>query len=445
MSQVEVVGRPLKQELERAIMKTDFHDIRRLVAQQTYEILWWLRHVRSVGTLAVRGGASSSNDDFGRFWMKPDGPVTEKAILGEPCDQCIDRESATWYGSFCLRSHPAVSRTVSGSNNDIPFRRLAATLTMILTRYSCEPLHRRTGMIRTRRRNGSGGFWLSFKTRNEISCTTPSWNCWFRYRILCVIATNESTSRCSTSCSGARRPALLYTSLSERRSRSLMSQSFQTQRHWKRSWKRANKDETNAGWRRMTSVSGKMELDSNARIAAEKLGLRDTVNAFPDVLRLSPWVAALMAAKHPDLKPKLVEYLQPLISDRSPGTIAIIWRADLREFTSWLEELASAAPPHGQNGRPSDADDAKTVLLSWRETDALTKTKLDIMLTGKIGGGYPIPEVLRAEFDKLSNEDKAAIRNFVSWMRTIEVPWLRQYLENVFTPHTPHPDNPMER
>lgn len=83
--------------------------------------------------------------------------------------------------------------------------------------------------------------------------------------------------------------------------------------------------------------------------------------------------------------------------------------------------------------------------MAWRETDPLTKTKLDIMLTGTIGGGDPIPEVLRNEFEALSSEDKATIRNFVSWMRTISVPWMRKYMENVFTPHTPRPDNPLER
>jgi hypothetical protein len=50
MSHVEVVGHPSRQELEGAVMKTDSHEIRRPVAQQTYEILWWLRHVRSAGS-----------------------------------------------------------------------------------------------------------------------------------------------------------------------------------------------------------------------------------------------------------------------------------------------------------------------------------------------------------------------------------------------------------
>src|SRR4051795_1618899 len=46
ISKVGVEGQPSKEELEEAVMKTDEHRLYRAVAQQTYEILWWLRHVR---------------------------------------------------------------------------------------------------------------------------------------------------------------------------------------------------------------------------------------------------------------------------------------------------------------------------------------------------------------------------------------------------------------
>jgi len=71
MSHIEVVGR--RQTGARgAVMKTDFHEIRRLVAQQTYEILWWLRHVQSVGS-SSRDSASSSNDGLRTFLDETDG------------------------------------------------------------------------------------------------------------------------------------------------------------------------------------------------------------------------------------------------------------------------------------------------------------------------------------------------------------------------------------
>ena len=75
----------------------------------------------------------------------------------------------------------------------------------------------------------------------------------------------------------------------------------------------------------------------------------------------------------------------------------------------------------------------------------LTKTKLDIMLSGYIGGGKSIPAVLRAEFEALSKQDQLTVRNFVNWTRTVDVPWSRRYIENIFTPHTPRPDILIER
>lgn len=85
------------------------------------------------------------------------------------------------------------------------------------------------------------------------------------------------------------------------------------------------------------------------------------------------------------------------------------------------------------------------MLATWKEPDEITKTKLDILLTGHIGQASSIPEVLRTEFAALSKEDQLKVRNFVTWMRTVDVPWSRRYIENVFTPHTPRPDIAFER
>ena len=46
LSEVEIVGRPSSEEIKTAVMKTDSYPVSRLVAKQTYEIIWWLRHVR---------------------------------------------------------------------------------------------------------------------------------------------------------------------------------------------------------------------------------------------------------------------------------------------------------------------------------------------------------------------------------------------------------------
>lgn len=443
MSHVEVVGLPSKQELERAISKTDFHEIRPLVAQQTYEILWWLRHIRKVSNSSLGGG--SSNDDYGRFWMKPDGPVTEKASFGDPCDAGIDGESDSWHGAFAYALIRRLAER-SGIKQRYPIPKFGRYLDndpdSIFLRTIAPPdgndreaMKKWVGRLLAILQNPKRDFLYYSVMELLVPLYDP-----LRYddqringALLEILRQSEKASAALHEPQQMEEPAL-------DESRFPNPKALEKE-------EKARKERRNKRW-----LEGhyfrqqKSELGSNALSAAAKLGLRDVVSAFPDVLRLSPREAALIVARHPELKPKLLEYLQPLISGESPRfAIDIVWRADLREFTPWLEKLANAELSAGEKQEFSSRQDARAVLLAWRETDPLTKTKLDIMLTGKIGSGDPIPEILRTEFEGLSAEDKAAVRNFVSWMRTINVPWMRKYIENVFTPHTPRPDNPMER
>jgi hypothetical protein len=436
MSQVEVVGRPSKQELERAVMKTDSHQVRQLVAQQTYEILWWLRHVRSVGTPNIYGGASySSGDDFGRFWMKPDGPVIEKAIFGEPCGQCIDGESVTTYQSFAetlirrlaersgIKQRypiPTVGHPIDNDPDSI-FLRTNPPPNANDQKATREWVGRLLKILENPKRD-----FLYYSVMEMLvpSSDPPRYNDdRINVALLDVLKRSEKASATLREPQEQLEEELDYSKFSDEKS--LEKEEKARQRRRNKAWLEGHKF-------RMR----KMEIEANAKIAAEKLGLRDSVSAFPDVLRLSPKEATVIVVRHPELREKIMEYLRRRISGNEPGTIELIWRTDLRDFTPWLETLANATPPNAE---------AKSVLLAWRESDPLTKTKLDIMLTGKIGGGAPIPEVLRAEFEGLSNDDKATIRNFVNWMRTIDVPWSRRYIENVITPHTPRPDILFER
>jgi hypothetical protein len=101
LSEVEIAGQASKAQIEAAVMKTDTHPLRRAVAQQTFEILWWLRHVRfEEEPTATSSATYTSADDIGRFWMNPGGPAFEKAIIGEPCGHCIARDGIESYESF---------------------------------------------------------------------------------------------------------------------------------------------------------------------------------------------------------------------------------------------------------------------------------------------------------------------------------------------------------
>ena len=440
MSQVELVGRPSKEEIESAVAKTDSHSLRPRVAQQTYEILWWLRHVRIVGKPNMySSGTYSSADDFGRFWMTPDGPIVERANFGEPCGHCMGGKEYTSYEAFAdtlirrlaqrsgIRERYPIPRVVHYIDNDPDS-----------VFYRTHPPPSKDDRTATRKwvgrlleilRNPKSDFlyWTVMETLAPIA--DP-----FRFddeRIDGVLL--DVLHRCEKAASSPE--------LQEKPFEEFDSTKFRNEKELEQARKAREKLRDQERLLRHR----KIELESAAQTAAQKLGLRGAAPAWADVLRLAPRDAAPIAVRHPELRQKLVDYLQPVNAEpqaKWPNNyvIEIIWRADLREFAPFLEELAKKA------GEPKEEyQQAKAVLLAWKEPDPLTKTKLDIMLTGKIGGGGAIPDVLTTEFAGLSKEDQSNIRNFVSWMRTIDVPWSRRYIENYFTPHTPRPDIWIER
>jgi hypothetical protein len=177
--------------------------------------------------------------------------------------------------------------------------------------------------------------------------------------------------------------------------------------------------------------------------------MHDASQAFDELLGLGKdkviplMPAAKIAGRHPDLRRRLLEYLKADLS------LEAIWRADMHELERELEQLAGSDSAYElfykYTPEQEKAHHAAVLLATWREPDKLTKTKLDIMLTGAIGRAADIPEVLRKEFSELSESDQLKVRNFVTWMRTVDVPWSRRYIENTFTPHTPRPDILFER
>lgn len=452
VSQVEIIGRPSKQEIERVVMKTDSHPIRRLVAQQTYEILWWLRHVRMVGEPNVYTGATwSSADDFGRFWMKPDGPIVEQASFGEPCGQCMVGKSPTSYESFADTLLRRLTER-SGIKDRYPMPKFGRYLDndpdSVFLRTQSPPdgndpqaTKQWVGRLVEILSNPQRDFLYSTVMEMLVPTSDP-----LRY----------SDARIDVALLDVlHRSEKAHVALPEPQETPEEEFDFSRFPNTKAAKKelKAREQRVEESRRKARALRHrKIEIQSNTITAAAKLGLHDAVSAFPEVLRLSPTEAAAIVGRHPELRPKLVEYLQPQTASNTPGwpnnAIEIVWRADLRELTPWLERVANATPPPGQDTAEQSGNvrqEAKTVLLAWRETDPLTKTKLDIMLTGHIGRGASIPEVLRREFEALSKEDQATIRAFVTWMRTVDVPWSRRYIEHVFTPHTPRPDILIER
>ena len=211
--------------------------------------------------------------------------------------------------------------------------------------------------------------------------------------------------------------------------------------------------------------------------AGEMLGLRDVVSAFAELLDRAQCPrpkgqgyefptsgyltgAAAIVSKHPEMRGPLLDYVRKQLANIRQLQVTpeqlfdVIWRADLRELTPELRKLATTSPDENEDPAismsPAPTGNgkfhaARVILLAWREGDRLTKTKLDAMLNGYVGRSNAIPEVLRSEFDALPPADQLRFRNFVTWMRSVEVPSSRAVLEDVFTPHTPRPDVPYER
>jgi hypothetical protein len=209
----------------------------------------------------------------------------------------------------------------------------------------------------------------------------------------------------------------------------------------------ARKEEFEKAYREAQKIT---DMKSSGPEAAEKLGMHDASQAFDELLRLGTdkviplMPAAKIAGRHPDLRRRLVEYL------KADPSLEAIWRADMRELEDEVQKVAGYSDSAYElfykfTPEQEKAHQAAVLLATWREPDKLTKTKLDIMLTGAIGRAADIPEVLRKEFSELSEADQLKVRNFVTWMRTVDVPWSRRYIENTFTPHTPRPDILFER
>lgn len=463
LSRVEIVGRASKKEIEAAVLKTDSHPLRRLVAQQTYEILWWLRHVRVDHETQTSSSATySSGDDFGRFWMKPDGPSIEKAMMGDPCGQCIARNGIDSYETFAAT---LIRRLIerSGIKERYPKPQIGVHIDPDEdAKFLHKPPPKREDVEGSRRWIGRLTDILRKRERQYLYSNVMD--------ILVPISDplRYEDNRIDDALlevlhhgleAGVQLKKLEAMDQDDDFDSSKLRDPDAMEKELARQEEERKKRRAELRLLRHAQFEG---MD-----AADKLGLHDAVSAFPELLRLAsedvdivpdynrPLIAAAsIAARHLQCRAELTADLRRRLAEthevtvRGSPVLEAIWRGDLRELTPELERMASSTrpPPDPNDVRVSGAEKASLILTAWRETDRLTKTKLDAMLTGRIGGSGAIPEVLRTEFAALSAQDQLAFRQFINWMRTVDVPWSRcRYLENAFTPHTPRPDIAFER
>lgn len=444
LSEVELEGNPSKSEIEGAVMKTDVHPLPRLVAQQTYEILWWLRHVRRANQPESYSSATwSSVDDFGRFWMKPHGPTLQHANFGEPCGHCLNSNAhPEAYAAFADTLLRRVIRR-SGIKRRYPVPVVGKHIDpdddakFLHTRrpdpHDSEAQSRWIGRLVQILRNPKRQYLYSSVMEMLVPISDP-----LRYR----------DERIDDALLGLLRRGLAAAAEVESLPElpdvdwSNIRDPAEFEKAEKASKKK--RDERRAEERRLN------ELKYAGISAAEKLGMHDAVGSFAELFELGKQrkvplaAAANIAGRHPEVRATLAHHLKEHLS------LQEAWRADLRDLAPEVAKFGN--PPEKPATAESEPDTARrerhkaaVLLATWNEPDRLTKTKLDTMLLGYIGNATSVPEVLRAEFAALSGEDQLKVRNFVTWMRTVNVPWSRRYIENAFTPHTPRPDIAFER
>jgi hypothetical protein len=439
ISKIRTDGEPSREELDAAVMKTDEHHLYRAVAQQTYEILWWLRHIRFQNNpKSYSGGTSSSGDNMGRFWMKPDGPSFDPAIIGEPCGQCMDwNEDSQNYASFAnVLLRRVASR--SGIKDRYPLPKIG----------TWKPQDEDDDFLHTQRPpEPTDAKAVSEYIQRLCAILKNPERTYLYYAVIEQLVPISDPLRYKDNRINEALLVAMHRGLAEKREPPPVPQIDSNLDKAEREKQRAaRKEEFEKAYRESRKLS---DIKSAGRTAAEKLGMHDASQAFDELLRLGKdkviplMPAAKIAGRHPDLRRQIVD------SVKAELDLKTIWRADIRELEGELEKLAGSDSAYElfykYTPEQEKAHHAAVLLASWREPDKRTKTKLDIMLTGAIGRAADIPEVLRKEFSELSAADQLNVRNFVTWMRTVDVPWSRRYIENTFTPHTPRPDILFER
>jgi len=463
ISELEIGGEASPDEIEQAVKKTDTYPVRRLVARQTYEILWWLRHVRFSDKTNAAGWeeASTFKQLPTRFWIEPGGTIISGVFTDRdegPCGACLAKGNKEAYAEFAGR---LLRRLIERSG--IQHRYPMPTVGHYIDRDDDAKF------LRTPPPDPDNATELKRWLARHAQILRNPKRQYLHYQIMEILVPISDPLRYQNSEIDDGLLAVMHnglaasTRLKELEDAKSKDQSKDIEIDLSNPESAAKEKEREAKLEKLRKQEREFrDIVFNGTSAMEKLGFHDAVVAFPELFELAkrggppsfhgdndPLIAAAsIAGRHPDLRPQLAEYLREKLSApgeataRGTALLEAVWRADLRELTPTLEKLAALPrpAPNPTDVRETSIEKASLVLTAWRESDPLTKTKLDALLSSEIGGGSSIPEVLRAEFEALSAEDKFTFRQFINWMRTAGATVQLHYLENTFTPHTPRPD-----
>lgn len=467
ISELEISGEASAAEIEQAVKKTDTYPVRRLVAQQTYEILWWLRHIRFRDKTNPAGWeeALTFKELPTRFWIEPGGTIISGVFTDRderPCGACVAKGNKGAYADF---AEMLLRRLIERSG--IQHRYPMPTVGHHVDRDDdAKFLHTPPpdpGNVTERKR------WVA---RHAQILRNPKRQ-YLHYSITEILVPISDPLRYQDSEIDNGLLAVMHEGLAasaklkESENAQRQDQSEEIEIDLSDPASVAKEKERKAKREKVRKQQRELgDIIFNGMEAVAKLGFHDAVVAFPELFELAkrsdierfagdnrPLIAvASIAGRHPELRPQLAEFLREKLSAeggtaRGTALLEAVWRADLRELTPALEKLAALPrpTPNPNDVRESSTEKASLILDAWRETDPLTGAKIDVLLSSVIGGGNSIPEILRAEFEALSAEDKFIFRQFINWLRIAGASVQLRYLENKFAPHTPRPDIEFER
>lgn len=406
-SNVELLGPVNRSVVERAIRRTTRCGLPEEEARRLYEIIWWLGQVQfsrpEQETAATERIFStqriiSSHSVNGKLSVQPDGPKQEITLCPAPLSECyyetFDDDLYASFVSFLFRE--TLNR--HGVDLDDPTAVLgeetysSAEEKFVFTSKPPPPNDPATAK------------WIGRMLRNLER---------YRSSVISELVSFEEPLRYSDSRIDDALFHLLRSGLSARA---------------------------------LNRKTGEAEFGDAAR-AGHALAWRKRQDAFPLIMELLSAgnddrryakeellkAATLLASTKPESPQKLVEYLTTQLNDIAKSShftsvlFDSVWRADLREMTPLLEKMATASPGEIEDERGSSwispprpvvgrFHGARRILTAWRESDPLTKVKLDAIIEASTAFGGGPAEFLRHEFAALPEDEQRKFKEFVQWL-----------------------------
>jgi 8-oxo-dGTP pyrophosphatase MutT (NUDIX family) len=407
-SAVAVEGEAARKEINAAVNRTRSVGLPAEIARQAFQVIWWLGRVRSGGEARARS-VIVTHETRAAFWVSPGfarrGDVTLlRAELGEDYGEEFNADRHAGFADF------VISEAAKHQPEPIEW----ATATLGRGVYPDPALK----FLRTQERPKSAEETDAWITRTLEILRTPKYHQWQTFAIDNLVPWQEPMRY-----PDRRIDEALLRIARENLPRSPRNPAVKQDAAY----------ETEHAVRALAR-RGRVEIFP-AIMTALRVMRGTTLLTKDDLLK----AAALLASRHHELRAEVLAYIRAQLSNLAASEHSAhrlfdaAWRFDFRELKPLLEELATAdadeieyqlasrTDPLLPRGRRFHA--ARHILLAWNEADPLTKAKLDAIYEASSAAWFEPAEVLRRDFEALTDEDKDTFRGFVEWMKAQKLPY----------------------